>query len=134
MDDKGNLLIPSGAPLHGVLNASPVLKSTDVALLLLDRYETAYGIHNHDNDDPSRPLAVIAMHRCEDPSEGCLLYERIEQFAELKVGKYFNISFPDFMDLPSDICKKILETANRMFKVEAELAESLGNRLGNQNK
>lgn len=96
----------------------------------MEKYETIYGIYNHDAEDPNRPLALIGMHWGENSAEGSTLYERVEQFAELKIHKFFGISFKEFMELPTDVCTKILEVANKHLKLETTVADGIAAQLG----
>ena len=110
---------------------APQMCSTDTQLFLLDRYDTIFGICNHDLADPSKTLLHVAMHAAEDFTSGSLLYERLDQFADLQVGKFFNISLTEFLELPSDVCTHLLEKSASMQKTEGTLA---GNMLDQLNK
>lgn len=114
------------------MQVAPSLKSSDTALLLLDRYDTTYGIYNHDRPDPDRPLALVAMHTAENASVGSTLYERIDQFADLQVPKHFGLSLTEFFDFPTDICNKILEVSSARKKREEAAAEQALSQLGNK--
>lgn len=100
--------------LRKALRAAPKLCSTDVRIVMLELYETEYGIYNHRDDSQQRPMANIAMHAAENTSEGSLLYERMRLFAENKVGIHFNVSFMEFLEQPTDICKKQMEIAAQL--------------------
>ena len=93
------------------------------------RYDTTYGIFNHDTLATTRPLAVIAMHPSEDVSHGGALYGRIDQFATLQVGKFFNMSLTEFLDMPSDVCTHILEVSSQMQKTEGNVASDMLDKL-----
>jgi hypothetical protein len=99
--------------LTDLLKTAPILCPSDVAILLRDRYETTYGIFNHEQLIEEKPLALVAMQWSENSTLGCTLYERIEQFKEFDVGKHFNISIKDFFDLPSDVCRKLIEVSKK---------------------
>jgi hypothetical protein len=92
--------------------------------LLRDYYESLYGLFDHETESHGRPLALVAMHWGENGSDGSQLDERIEQFVDLDVGKYFHISFSEFMDLPSDICRRMLEKAKRRKDEEGKVAKN----------
>jgi hypothetical protein len=109
--------------------AKQPLRPTDAAIVLRERYETKFGIYNHDNPDPNRPLAVIAQHWAEDASEGSALYERIEQFEEREIYQRFGLSLTAFMTLPSDICKKVMEIAGKRLKQKADMTSTVKNDL-----
>lgn len=119
-------------PIRDALKRAPQLHSSSVTLLLREAYETTYGIYNHDRTDPNRPLAILAAHPAENASLGSTLYERIEQFAELNVHKFFGLSFAELLELPNDVVLKILEVSGKRQKFELEVAQSLQNRLENK--
>lgn len=120
--------------LRHLLKVSPKLCATDARLVLLEMYEQEYGIYNHALGDPNRPLASVAMHPAENVLEGSFLDERIEQFADKEVTKHFGLSLIEFLDLPTDVCFKILEVAAKRQKVEGSTAASLLNQLDQTRK
>lgn len=78
-------------------------------MLLLDRYETTYGIYNHE-DAGAHPFAPILMHWNQDTVTGGGLHERMKEFVMLDIGKSFNISFPEFLEQPTYVCELMLQT------------------------
>jgi hypothetical protein len=59
---------------------------------------------------PCKPLsALVAMREAEDSSSGGLLYEQIRRFEERKVYKHFGLKLVEFLELPSDIVRFVLE-------------------------
>lgn len=116
-------------PISEALAVAPQLKSTDTALLMLDRYETTYGIYDHVNNDPNRPLALVAMHPAEDSSTGSLLYESMEMFAELRITKHFGLSYTEYLELPTDYCRELRRIAAKMERTEGRVAQDIMNQL-----
>lgn len=114
------------------MRLAPRLKSSDAQLLLRDSYETTFGIYNHEVDDPARPMALMAMHPAEDSSTGSLLYERIEQFGEKQVPKWYGLSLKDFLSLPTDICIKILQECEKLRNKESTDTSNLISQLGSK--
>lgn len=106
--------VECSAAIEDLLNKVPILCSTDTQLLLMDKYDFIYGICNHDLVEASRPLSIIALHPAENTDAGSTIYERIDQFATLQVGKYFNLSLTEFLEYPRDIVIHILEIASKM--------------------
>jgi len=113
-----------------LISASPVLCPTDVTLLLRERYETMFGIFNHSAAGIDRPLGLVAMHSAENVCIGSTLDERIKQFADLEVGKHFNISLKDMLDLPTDIVNVMLEVSNNRQNVTIKAADALTKESG----
>lgn len=121
-----------GEPIYEMARVAPALKSVDTTLLLRDRYETIYGIYNHDLGAVDRPMISVAMHSAEDVSTGSLLDERIAMFAEKQVGKWFNISLTEFLDYPPDIVLKILEISTKQQNTEGSVTANVLNQLNQQ--
>ena len=109
-------------PIKRLLETSPKLCATDAKLVLLELYENTYGIYNHAVFDPDRPMANVAMHPAEDVSAGSLLDERIEQFADRQVSKFFGMSLTEFLQYPTELCMRILEICGRKQKYENTVA------------
>lgn len=97
--------------------------------MLLEQYETVFGIYNHQAVDPSRPMASVAMHPAENTSEGGLLDERLQQFVDKKVSHYFGLSLKEFLDYPPDMCMKILEICAHKQKEDNTMANNVLSQL-----
>ena len=117
-------------PLRATVKLAPKLKAVAAQILLLDRYETIYGIYNHDHEDPARPWALVAMHEAEDVVSGSQLHERMEQFVEKEVHKWFGISWLEFIEQPTDACIKMLEISARHQAVGDKTATAILSQLG----
>lgn len=115
--------------IEELLNIAPLMCSTDTKLLLTDKYDSVYGICNHSLLDATRPLSIVGMHPAEGTDVGSTIYERIEQFATLQVGKFFNISLTEFLEYPRDIVIHILEVAYKMQPKETNAASELLDKL-----
>ena len=116
--------------MREALDTLPKLCSTDVALMLRERYEEEYGIYPHDAPGEDRPLALVALQWAEDATTGSLLYERLQEFADKGVGKIFNISLDKFLELPTDTCLKMFEIASKLKTEEGKIAQNLLDGLG----
>lgn len=108
--------------LSALMHKAPKMLSSDIQAVLLEEYDTAYGIYNHDHDDPTRPFASVAMHWQESPFVGGPLYERIIQFEQRKVAARFNISLPEFLSLPPHVVRFILRYSKE--ETEKELRDN----------
>jgi len=98
--------------LFKAIDASVVkrkFRSVETQQWMLHRYETDYGIYNHDQADPTKYYSLVAFHETEDLSIGDLLYERLEQYMEAGVKQYTGLSFNEFMDYPRHMVLRILE-------------------------
>lgn len=92
-------------------------------MLLLDRYETTYGIYNHE-DVGAHPFAAILMHWNQDVIIEGGLHERMKEFVSLEVGKAFNISFAEFIDQPTYVCELMLRTVKDKIRKDAPEIEA----------
>jgi hypothetical protein len=130
--------VDASAMISEQLAIFPKLSSVDATLLMRDRYETYFGIHNHDADESNDPLALVAYRAAEDNKPASRLYERITEFAERKVPRYFNMSLDEFMGCPRDIIEHILVTCRKMEEDEGKKSnrenEALQRALGMDNK
>lgn len=90
------------------------LISTSAQIILRQKYETAFGIYDHAGPDGEHPLALVMHNWSEDNVSYGRLRERLEAFAEHSVGKWFSISFKEFIDMPTYVCDMMLEIAENM--------------------
>ena len=90
------------------------LISTSAQIILRQKYETAFGIYDHEGPDGEHPLALVMHNWSEDNVSYGRLRERMEAFAEHSTGKWFNTSFKEFIDMPTYVCDMMLEIAENM--------------------
>ncbi len=91
-----------------------VKNSSDIQILLRDVYETTYGIYNHNQDKDEDVLSLVTLRDAEDVGPGYgLLYERLRQYDEREILKYFGYNPTQFLDLPTDMVTYLLEMAAR---------------------
>ncbi len=121
-----------GQPFYDMVRLAPQLKSVAAQLVLRDRYETLYGIHDHAIEDPTRPIPMAAHWDAEDAFSGSLLDERLEHFVDKQVGKWFNISLPEFLELPTEIVTRMIEIATKQKNIEHNNVETQLQNLGIQ--
>ena len=94
-----------------LLESVPKLSSTDAQIVLRDRYETDFGIYNHGHPDAGHPFEMVLKHWSEDCVTGGALPERMKQFVDCDIGKFFNISFTEFIELPSFVIMDMIKVA-----------------------
>lgn len=100
------------------LHSGP-LDNISTKMVLSEFYDVQYGIYNHDADDPDRPrrpLALVAMHPKENPSEFSALYRMLDRFAHHQIYEKFGLNLEEFLSLPR-------EMVERIFHVSAEKAK-----------
>lgn len=78
-------------------------------IVLRDRYEQMYGIFNHDFLGDKKPLALVAKHPAEDVFTHSRAYNTIKRFIEYDVGGTLNCSLNEFLDLPREYTRLIME-------------------------
>lgn len=96
-------------------------------MLLLETYEETYDIHQH--DDINRPLSLIAHHDTEDYQKNSLEYQILKRFAVNRVGKHFNVSLGDYLNLPISTQNIILDISMEMDKEIASIGSDLAEEL-----
>lgn len=116
--------------LAKLIRTTPKLVATDVRLLLLHRYETDFGIYNHDlSNDDENPLALIRMHPKEDAYTGSRLAERLRQYHERHVYEVTHMPFDSFLQLPRHMVMDILEYADRQLRERTQTLVKEGKTL-----
>lgn len=87
-------------------------------LLLRERYETHYGIFNHDNPAAAkmRPLALAALHPKEDSFHYSMRHRLYWRFRDYEMAKHWGLSFKEFLELP-------WETTQALFAIEQRRAQ-----------
>lgn len=98
--------------------------------MLLDAYETTYGIENHEQPQKARPLLLVAQHWAEDTGKGSHLFERQQQYYDCGILKFFGIPFDRWLDQPREIVEEQMrrgkiwgeEENNQAAALQAKLA------------
>jgi len=108
------------------ISRSKDISGFDLDIIIREMYLDKYGISNL--DDPSRPLALVAMNQKEDYGNGNYLYERFDQFKIYDINKHYGLSVTEFLDLPRDIVENILTVLRdeqqkiKQMRIQAEAA------------
>lgn len=95
--------------------------------LLAEAYDTTFGIFNHlrqaqieeKSADPAlkRPLALVALHPAEDWAGRHSQLELILRgFADNAVAEHFNISLPEFLDLPVEMAERLMRISKSIMQ------------------
>lgn len=100
-----------------VINIEGMLTQSRADFWRIMRYETSYGIFNHDIDmSPESAMAIVAMHPAEDPIIGSRLRERLERFVDYQVNTKLGLSWAEFVQQPTWLCDEQF----RVCKLEAD--------------
>jgi hypothetical protein len=106
-------------------------ESEELQLALAELYETMFGICDH--RDPlvrkTRPLALMAAHPKENTSVYSPLYRRIDEFLRLKLGDSTNLSLTEFMAMPADWVRYIIQRAQHDAVREGKEADKVAQAL-----
>ncbi len=105
------------------------MKSTDAQMVLRDQYETTYGIYDHTAAENDHPFALIMMNDSEDTVTQGALHDRMAQYLDCDINKYFGLSFQEFIDQPTYVIVMQLEMAQERIRKEAPVAEALKRQL-----
>ena len=82
------------------------LSGWDIQVLLREHYTDTYRIA--DLDDKSKPLGLVAVSATEGNRILDRMHHRIRNFKRYEVGKHYNMSLTEFLELPRDIVETIL--------------------------
>lgn len=107
------------------MNTMPKLNATDADVVLYDMYEVTYGIFNHIGMSKSKPLSSIALHESEDNTLSSHLYEAIDTYQKNGIKEIFGISLIEYLDLPTEICIKLLESASAEYSKKSAVINNL---------
>lgn len=92
--------------------------STDSQLMMLDAYESTYGILRHETVPKERPLALVAMNWSEDTVNGSSLFERMQQYHDCGILKFFGIPWDRWIEQPRYINEEQLRRGKLLGEAE----------------
>jgi len=115
------------------VNALPKIDGIQRKVVLQDLYETEFNIYNHLRSG-NRPLASVAYFECEDFTDNCQLPDMTTIYIDKDIGKLFNLSLLEFLELPSSVCDTLIKTSDDhratkkhlMDDIESEFEKNMG--------
>ena len=115
------------------VNALPKIDGIQRKVVLQDLYETEFNIYNHLRSG-NRPLASVAYFECEDFTDNCQLPDMATIYIDKDIGKLFNLSLVEFLELPSSVCDTMIKTSDDhratkkhlMDDIESEFEKNMG--------
>jgi hypothetical protein len=116
------------------------LSSVSSSQVLIDIYESYFQLYNHlDPNKPKRPFESVAMLPGEMLSgENNRLERSMETYVTESIKEFFDISYIDFMELPSSVVKSMLKIARKRNaarkKVQDEIDAQMGQGTGPKSK
>jgi len=112
------------------LKDAPVLTGVDAQIVLYELYEIESGIYNHLNKIEKRPLSGVAFHDCEENTKTSILHTSIDQYAALGIREHFGMSLVEYLNLPQELCLKIIETCKDIIRKKSGIVDQIQQDLG----
>ncbi len=106
------------------------LSSYEQQILLLELYEQAFHIFNHEQAPPHRPLALVEMHPKELVGPFSREARLMHRFATLKVGEIFNISFTEFLNQTRERVEMMLQVGELRERAEVKTQNEFQRTIG----
>lgn len=97
--------------MQKILQGVPAQSAFNAQLWLAERYETEYGIHDHNNDPDPYSLAVVGENWSESLRSASMLALRRKAYIDLKVWDYFHCSWAEFMQHTRSEVEEMLKAA-----------------------
>ena len=91
-------------------------------IVLNELYDEEYEIVPQ--NDLKRPLSIIALHSTEETPSNSLTQRTMEEFINNDIGKYFNISFLDYISFPTYVHKMMIQIALNKAKKLTNVADA----------
>lgn len=107
------------------MNKAPAMNAYDASVILQDMYETVYNIHDHVGNKNLSPLASVALHEAEENSINSNLYEAIDRYHEKGIGELFKLSLIEYLNLPTEICVKLMEIASKDLTAKSAIVDKI---------
>lgn len=89
----------------------PKLSYPQIELVMREKYEAAFRIRPPGYNEAAHPLAAVELFAAEDLTRDSLLREYMLQFYRRGLGKFFNISWFEWLQLPSWYADELLSVA-----------------------
>lgn len=92
------------------------MASSTATLALREMYETQFEIFNHDAPNVAKqaPLALVAMHRKEDPYTYSMERHYFWRFRKYRLSEKWGVSLNDWLQLPFHIAEDLLIIEQRL--------------------
>lgn len=117
------------AMIEEVLKKAPKLSSIEAAIFMNEVYETKFGIHNHFNGPNRKPLDSVTLHRTEENGQTSALDEAFDVYISNGIKDVFGMSLSEYLSLPSEICKSLVEKAGAVTRKKTQLLSDLESKL-----
>mgnify|MGYP000137228693 FL=1 len=98
----------------------------------IERYETEYGIFDHDKTDDS--LAVMLMHEAENPLAFSMTTRRMVEYFDKEIEKFYGLSYTDWLRLPRNVLEESIRLVDKRQAELNRIRENDLRRLEEENK
>lgn len=86
------------------------LDSISLQIVLREYYEEDHGIFDYDSAEAKRrPLALVALHPKENPSQYSKLYRTLDRYVHHQIYEKFGLNLHEFLNLPREIVERLFE-------------------------
>lgn len=123
VDEEGNVFkIDFNKFIYDCLSPLPKVPITVGRLYMMERYETAYGIHDHDINPAEKEdsLAILGCWSAEKPNKYSYRQKRMREYIRYDVQKWMGLNYDEFLSRPRYILEEILDMCNQLQKEEAD--------------
>lgn len=101
-----------------------------IQILLLEAYETVYGICDHDGEAYDNPLSLVTMHPKEDTSSYSRLYGELMRFANEELFReMWGVSILELLEMPKDVVEEMYRITRDIMAARNEDGESMSRKL-----
>lgn len=127
MDRNFGIDIDPDVYISELLANTKGLSPVDGLQALISLYETHYGIFDHLDPEKSkaRPLALVALHECEENSKSSNIHELIRLFVEKEINKKTGITLTEFLSLPSEFINLLFDIVTEKSSNETKVADDI---------
>lgn len=92
------------------------MPALDVRAVMMDLYETEFGIYDHVTPGPKHPFASVLHHPKEEYYYNSPLKEVIEEFGVYNLGELYNLSLTEYLRLPTPMLELLRRTKDDILK------------------
>lgn len=115
--------------IEEVLKKAPKLSSVKAAVFMNEVYETTFGIYNHFTGPNRKPLDSVTLHPTEENGITSALDESFDIYTANGIKDVFGLSLSEFLKLPSEICKSLVEKAGIITRQKATVLAGIEAKL-----
>lgn len=117
--------------LQDLIDTQPKQSSIEAQMLLLEVYQTSYGIYDHFNSDArNNPLKIVAMHPKENVIDLGPRINSMRRFMLYNVQRYTGKNYEEFISQPRHVVRWWLDLCEEASKKDTGKLNGLNFDLG----